>query len=150
MQTTKIQSGQVPVETQSSFRQQHAHPGNAQSKNSLSSISSLLRRRMWSLSLYTSALVSEVRSLVPRIRYRLNRNLDAGGVDLGTVWKTQPHGPLLRNTRTQSRIRDTQCMLATLPWATAADLAIFLEGWDRGAEWQWEESRKPYNAQPEG
>ena len=122
-------------------RLQGARPRTSVAKN-FRAVFSRLRRLAWCLNLCRSVFVSEFGSLVPRMEYRLRRNLDAGGVDLGTTWKTQPNGHLQRNTRTQARIRDTQRMLSSQPWATAVDLAIFLEGWDRGAECVLAESGK--------
>ena len=93
-----------------------------------------LRRRCWFLNLYKNIFVSEFRSLIPRTKYRMRKNLDTNGVDLGTGYREQPSGHLVANTRTQTRIRDMQQMLASFPEATLVDLALFLEGWDRGEE----------------
>ena len=92
--------------------------------------------RLKRLSLYKSALLSEFCSLLPRTKYRMRRNLDMNGVDLGSLHHEQPNGHLALNTRTRTRIRDMQYLLSKFPEATLVDLSIFLEGWDRGEESQ--------------
>jgi len=103
---------------------------------------SLARRGFWSLSQCTHGILSETRSLVPRILFRLKKNLDSCGVDLGTSHQTHPSGHPVPSTRTRARIHDTQCMLSNHPWATLVDLEIFLEGWEKGARWADPETHK--------
>jgi hypothetical protein len=55
-------------------------------------------------------------------------------VDLGPAFETQPNGHLARCTRTLARIRDRQIMYENHGWGSQVDLLLFLEGWDKGAE----------------
>jgi hypothetical protein len=105
------------------------------------------RRIKWFLSQSKGICLSEVCSLVPRIRYRFDKKLDSLGVEFGTNYQMHPSGHLERNKRTQCRIRDMQYWLSSHPWATLVDLSIYLEGWDRGGESQKEEIGSAYTAQ---
>jgi hypothetical protein len=102
--------------------------------NSCRAIFWCLRRRRWSLSLYTDThtAVSEARSLVQRIEYRFDKRLGLCGVELGTLYQKIPSGYLAVNIRRQGRTRDMQHWLSSFAMATLVDLAIFLEGRDRG------------------
>ena len=95
-----------------------------------------LHLRWRRLSLYRSVFLSEFRSLIPRTKYRMRKNLDTNGVDLGTCYQKLPSGHLALNTRAQARIGDMQHWLSSFPAATLVDLQIFLAGWDKGAESQ--------------
>ena len=98
----------------------------------LRSILSQVRHFLFALSLYKNVFASEIRSLVPRILFRMQRKLDGRGIEFGFALQSRPNGHLELNTRTHSRIRDTQSLLANYPWATLVDLHLFLEGWDKG------------------
>lgn len=98
-----------------------------------------LRRRAIYLSLYKNIFVSEVRNLLPRIRYRMSKKTFGGGIELGNLFRMSSEGYLEPNTRTQSRIRSTQCMLSNHAWATPTEIEIFLTGWDDGAKWAYED-----------
>jgi hypothetical protein len=106
-----------------------------------------LRRHWFRLALYKSIFVSEVCNLVPRIRHRVSKNLDCGGVDLGTVYQTRSNGLLEADTRTQGRIYSTQNMLSNHAGATVVEVEMFLAGWDEGERWALGNS---CNRQPEG
>lgn len=86
----------------------------------------------WSLRHHTRKILSEVGSFRGRIETRNEKNFV---VDLGPAYQTSPNGHLVPCTRTRARIRDTQSMLSSRPWASPVDLQTFLEGWDKGAEW---------------
>lgn len=94
-----------------------------------------LRRWVFRLSLYKNVFVSEASSLVPRIRYRVSKNLDCGGVDFGPAYQAGLHGHLQQNTQTQSRIDSTQRMLSNRAWATMVEVEVFLAGWNEGVKW---------------
>jgi hypothetical protein len=78
----------------------------------------------------------EVRSLVLRIRMwrdtkRWQLDLDAGPAYQKS--KTSEH--LLPCERTFARIRDIQCLLASRPWATDADVLLALHAWQMGEQY---------------
>jgi len=54
-------------------------------------------------------------------------------------------GPIgLPNKRTNTRSRDIQLLLETYPWATMADLHLFLLGWNKGEEFAGRGSGSEY------
>lgn len=54
---------------------------------------------------------------------------------LGPHFEKSPTSRLRLCHATHARISDSQKFYSRHPWATPIDLAIFLEGWDVGAEW---------------
>jgi hypothetical protein len=74
----------------------------------------------------------EIGSFRGRISIQNGKNL---GVVLGPGFEKHPTQHLVRCRRTRARILDMQSMRAQWPWASTADLQIFLVGWDKGAEW---------------
>jgi len=53
------------------------------------------------------------------------------------VWETSPSGHFAACTR--ARTNDIQQMLSSRPWASLVDLHLFLEGWDKGEKWAFQE-----------
>lgn len=89
----------------------------------------------WSRHPVLHTVLVECHSLLGRIQNLCQKQLWHYPVDLGRAMKTLPTQRLVPDTRTLARIHDTQTMLSIVPWATLADLEIYLAGWDRGAEW---------------
>jgi hypothetical protein len=83
--------------------------------------------------LAVDAIRSDLRSLVPRIRYTRFHKLDQF-LRFGKMVEVQPDQTLAPNKRTHARIRDTQLLQKNLPWVTAVDCHLYLEGWNRGYE----------------
>lgn len=80
------------------------------------------------------ALLLEFRSFLGHIQTVRERRLWESGVDLGPALETQPSGHLGPCIRTRACIRDRQRVHESHPWGSPVDLLLFLEGWDRGAE----------------
>jgi hypothetical protein len=96
-----------------------------------------LRRRLSPLGVLAQIALSEWGTLIPRILWRMQTKADFG-MSVGAKYQKHPAGYLVLNTRTSARIQDMQYMQAKYQWATSVDLALFLEGWDKGEEWQLE------------
>jgi hypothetical protein len=141
MQVTKIQPG-LPLPPKSIRRVilENDRKGNSILGNAVS----LLRHRFWLLNLYRHALLSESRTIFRRTKFRFDKRLDQTGVDFGTSHQNRPNGHLGPCIRTQLRIRDTQSLLAKMPWATLVDLHLFLVGWDRGEQSRSADADIPY------
>jgi hypothetical protein len=58
------------------------------------------------------------------------------GNTYGPIFGKDSKGCLVECTKTRGRIQDTQELLAS-PKATWLDVELFLEGWDRGVEWEF-------------
>jgi hypothetical protein len=88
------------------------------------------------------SVVLLLRSLGGHIRIHNTRRLWATGVDSGPAWGIDANGRPGPDIRTHARMRDMQKLHGSFPWASLVDFPIFLEGWDRGAEWT---QRNPEN-----
>jgi len=69
------------------------------------------------------------------MKYRHDAQPARFGVDLGPVFQTPSHGHPRNDTWTLARIQGMRYMQTKWPRASLVDLQIFLEGWDKGAEW---------------
>ena len=77
----------------------------------------------------------EIDSLGQRIGMIAGTKPHLYGTYLGPSCRTTPTGCLVECAATSGRIRDIQDMLASRPRATVCDQALFLEGWEKGAQW---------------
>lgn len=86
---------------------------------------------------YVRTYVSELRSLPHRIRL-LSQKTSAGRLplDLGPMYEETPNGEFVPCKATHARMQYIEFVLARYPWATAADLLLALDGWDKGTESQ--------------
>jgi hypothetical protein len=95
----------------------------------------LRHRRVKMLRAFVGSVASEFYSLGRRIEILRRTKLYWTGVQLGPSALVLPTQRVVSCEATFSRIRDTRCMRANYPWATALDVLLFLEGWEMGAIW---------------
>ena len=103
--------------------------------NSLTSgIGLILLRRLYRLPRVCSVALL-LRSFCGHIDIHNKRRLWMTGVDSGPAWGIDASGHSGPDIRTHARMKDTQKLCESFPWASLVDSLIFLEGWDKGAEW---------------
>jgi hypothetical protein len=104
-----------------------------------------LFRRLLSLSHLGDAIWLESHSLGRRIS--LLRSMISGRpvLEIGAALELGPTQHLVPNRRTSARSRDIQLLRQTYPWATVADLHLFLLGWNKGEEFAGREYRSGHS-----
>lgn len=76
----------------------------------------------------------ESRSLVDRTLFLRSMIQGQPYLTIGPAMESDSIRGLVPNRRTSGRSRDIQLLRETCPWATVADLHLFLLGWNRGEE----------------
>lgn len=79
------------------------------------------------------AIESELRDILPRIRFRLGPEMRS--VEFGPALEQDASGDWIPSTRTYGRITDTQALTSNHPWVGDVEQWSFLEGWEAGARW---------------
>lgn len=87
----------------------------------------------WAIALF--GVVTEIRSLGGRIRFRLKQRYHVRGLDLGAYHQVGDDGRLRVNTRTHACTQDIENFAAAHPWATIVELEMYRDAWARGATW---------------
>ena len=80
------------------------------------------------------AIRSELRCIVPRIRFRSGPEMSAG-VFLGPAVEQAATGRLAPNRRTQARIQSMRALSSNQPWVEGVEQWFYLQGWEAGAKW---------------
>jgi hypothetical protein len=92
------------------------------------------RHLWWRLVRHSHVLRIAGRSFCGHISLLLSRKQE--GVDLGLAHQQQlSHEHLLPNTRTSSRRRGIERLVASRPWANSIDVQLWLEGFDWGEQY---------------
>lgn len=77
-------------------------------------------------------LVSELGSVLVRIRFRLSRQFRH--VSMGPAFQLGPNGERQECNRRRTCMIDTGRFFSSRKWATLLDVQTFVEGWNKGAE----------------
>lgn len=90
-------------------------------------------RRMWGSPL-AYAIRSEIRGIVPRIRFQLASTTYRDMYQVQS-YQVDANGRYRLDTRTQTRIHDMQALSTNHSWFGAADEWVYLQAWEAGARW---------------
>ena len=78
-------------------------------------------------------LLSEIRTLLPRIRMRCGKGRKA--LTVGRLYLQAQERRLLPNIRMHGRIDCIKRLASNHPWTTSADWRLAVDAWDQGVEW---------------
>ena len=88
------------------------------------------------VSWYGRMLLSEVHSFPHRIQMLAQRTYrHSDPIDLGPMFEQGPSGETVPCKATIARTQYVEFLLARFPWASDADIALALDGWDKGTRW---------------
>ena len=77
--------------------------------------------------------MSEVRTLLPRIRMRCGKGRKA--LTVGHLYLQSRKEHFLPNSRMHGRIDCIKRIASNHPWSTSADWRLAVDAWDQGVEW---------------
>jgi hypothetical protein len=76
-----------------------------------------------------------MRSLIQRIKLRRKAPLDADNLVFGPYFEKSSDGYSGVCRRTLACMHDTERFVTNRPWVTTIDAQMFVDAWERGAEW---------------